>query len=223
MDGKNYTTAVMYYYLRYAYNCRYFDFDGGKTIVELGGGSGKQAEVVKKLHPTVTYLLMDIPPQLYVCEQYLKTAFPDGVVSYRETRQWTNLNELRPGYVHILPNWKLPLISSSNIDLFWNAASFQEMEPEVVENYLKLVGNSTAAIYLQQNMTGKEVASSPGAAGVRKQTTLRDYAANLREFRCEDLSPCLVPPLMQGYLRGYSDSFWRRSAPALQSRSTHHP
>ena len=214
MDGKTYTSTTLYYYLRYAYNCRFFDFDGRKTIVELGSGSGKQAELVKRLHPDVTYLLLDIPPQLYVCEQYLKTVFPGCVVSYRETRQWTDLTGLRPRHIHILPNWKFPLIASSGVDLFWNAASFQEMEPEVVANYLRFVAASAAAVYLQQIMSGKEVATAPGTVGVKQPTTLRDYAANLGEFRCEDLSPCLVPPLFQGYLGGYSDSFWTRSAPA---------
>ncbi|EMM79683.1 sugar O-methyltransferase domain protein [Leptospira interrogans str. 2006001854] len=33
------------------------------------------------------------------------------------------------------------------IDLFWNAASFQEMEPDVVSNYLTIVNESAKAIF----------------------------------------------------------------------------
>ena len=39
--------------------------------MELGSGSGKQVEVVAKLHPNVCYFLFDMPPQLYLCEPFL--------------------------------------------------------------------------------------------------------------------------------------------------------
>jgi hypothetical protein len=43
------------------------------------------------------------------------------------------------GKIVILPAWKMPEYRNVGIDLFWNAASFQEMEPDVVRNYLALV------------------------------------------------------------------------------------
>ena len=180
-------------------------------VVELGSGSGKQVEVIKKLHPTTRFLLFDIPPQLYVCEQYLKTVFPGQVVSYRETRDWSQLADPKPGQICILPNWKFPQTASTECDLFWNAASFQEMEPDVVANYLKYVRAAAKTVFLQEKMDGKELALTPGMHGVRKQTTLRDYEVGLEGFQRVDLSPCLLPLLSQRYLYGYYDSFWRKT------------
>jgi hypothetical protein len=156
--------------------------------------------------------LFDIPPQLYVCEQYLKAVFPGQVVSYRETRDWSRLPAPERGQICILPNWKFPQLASSACDLFWNAASFQEMEPDVVANYLGRVKLAAKNVFLQEKMQGKEVALKPGMHGVRKQTTLRDYEAGLEGFRRVDLSPCLVPVLAQSSLHGYYDSFWRKAA-----------
>jgi len=209
-DARNYTTSALYYYLRYAYCCRFTCFDNDPLIVELGSGCGKQVEVIKKFHPGARFLLFDIPPQLYVCEQYLKAVFPDQVVSYRETREWHQLGELKPGYIYIMPNWKFPGIQSISVDLFWNAASFQEMEPNVVENYLRFVRVAAKEVFLQEKMGGKEVAQKSGQVGVQQQTTLKEYKAGLKGFTCVDLSPCMVPTLVQSSLYDYSDSFWKR-------------
>jgi putative sugar O-methyltransferase len=85
IDKKVYTMSLLSFYLNYVYCCKYINFDDVKIIVELGSGSGKQIEVIKKLHPDICFLLFDIPPQLYVCEQYLSSVFPDDVVSYKDT------------------------------------------------------------------------------------------------------------------------------------------
>jgi putative sugar O-methyltransferase len=211
-QGRHYTPAAFYYYLRYAYCCRHTSFADGLLIAELGSGSGKQIEVIKKLHPDTRFFLFDIPPQLYVCEQYLKAVFPGQVVSYRETREWSQLALPKQGQICILPNWKFPKLASSGCGLFWNAASFQEMEPDVVANYLTHVRIASKAVYLQEKMHGKEVALKPGMHGVREQTTLRHYEAGLEDFQRVDLSPCLTPVLNQPSLYGYYDSFWQKLA-----------
>jgi len=205
---KTYTMSMLYYYLRYAYCCNFVDFDDIRICVELGGGCGKQIEVLKKLHPDICFLLFDIPPQLYVCQQYLSAVFPDSVVSYRETRRMSSISGPEKGKVFIFGNWKFPIIEKLNIDLFWNAASFQEMEPEIVANYLYYINKSASHVFLQQNMSGKKLAQKKGDVGVMEQTTLEDYKKGLANFELIDLSPCVRPT--GDNLSGYSDSFWRR-------------
>lgn len=204
---KVYTTSILHYYLRYVYCCKYIDFDNIEIMVELGGGSGKQIEVIKKLYPNISFLLFDIPPQLYVCEQYLSAVFPDSVVSYNDTRNMDVIPEKRKGKIFIFGNWKFPILEKVKIDLFWNAASFQEMEPEVVSNYLKYINNQANAVFLQEVMSGKEVAIKKGNRGVLKQTKLKDYKNGLTNFRLIDISPCILP---MSEMTNYSDSFWKR-------------
>ena len=45
VNGKVYTMRMLAHYMHYAYCCRFIDFDAVQTIVELGSGCGKQAEV----------------------------------------------------------------------------------------------------------------------------------------------------------------------------------
>jgi len=201
-----YTMTMLNYYLRYVYCSRFVGFEKIKLIAELGCGAGKQTEVLKKLYPRMTHLLFDIPPQLYVCEQYLKAVFPDDVISYEETRGIEKLDDLREGKIYIFGNWKFPVLRNVRVDLFWNASSFQEMEPDVVENYLKFVNTSSENVYLQEMMQGKEVARKNGRHGVLVSTTMKHYRKGLSRFDLVDQSPS---QLALGIMPGYSDSFWR--------------
>lgn len=209
IEGRNYTTGFLYYYLRYVYCSRFISFNDIKIIVELGSGSGKQAEVIMKLHPGLIYIIFDIPPQLYVCQQYLEKVFPGAVVGYDITQKFESFTELKKGMIYIVASWKFPLIAGLYIDLFWNAASFQEMEPDVVSNYLGFVNKVSKNIYLQQNMAGKETAPKPGERGVLQPVTLEDYKMYLSGYELADISKCLM---LKGRSlpQGYMDSFWIR-------------
>ena len=212
VGGKTYTTSILDFYVTYAYCSKFVDFDAVDTIVELGPGSGKQVEVIKKLHPNIRFLLFDIPPQLYVCERYLATVFPDSVVSYDKTRNMESIPstaEPGDGKIYMMGNWKFPLLDGVKTDLFWNALSFQEMEPDVVANYLKFVNQDSGAVFLQEAMAGfRYVANKAGVKGVFQPTTLDDYKDHLPNFRLADMAPTLVFGRPDPE---YSLSFWRRT------------
>ncbi|MBE8214693.1 putative sugar O-methyltransferase, partial [Leptospira borgpetersenii serovar Ballum] len=59
VSGKNYTLAILYYYLRYLFCQKNLNLSKVKVIAELGCGSGKQIEVLKKLYPDIIFLLFD--------------------------------------------------------------------------------------------------------------------------------------------------------------------
>ncbi|MBM3947893.1 MAG: putative sugar O-methyltransferase [SAR202 cluster bacterium] len=206
VDGRHYTWSMLNYYINYAYCCRHVKFERIQTVVELGSGAGRQAEVLKKLHPELTLYLFDLAPSLYICYQYLSTVFSDAVASYQETRGLTTLPN-PDGRIYILGNWQYPLLTRP-FDFFWNANSFQEMEPDVVRHYLSFVNKQASMAYLRERMEGKELAAGPGQHGVLKKTTLEDYRAGLPEFKLLDMSPApyaLRPP------SGYHNSIWERS------------
>jgi putative sugar O-methyltransferase len=120
----------------------HIDLGGVRTVVELGGGLGRNILMLAKLRPATTILCFDIMPQVYVANQYLKAVMPDRVVSI-DTGMDLNfvdgdISSIK-GKIVVMPAWKMPECHKVAIDLFWNAASFQEMEPDVVRNYLTLV------------------------------------------------------------------------------------
>lgn len=209
VDGRAYTTSVLHYYVQYAYCCKFMDFDSISSVLEIGGGFGKQVEVMKKLHPHLCFYMLDLPLQLYVCQQYLSTLFPDSVVSYRQTRTMKKLPEQRDGRIFILGNWKIAELSDLNYDLFWNSASFQEMEPSVVLNYLRYASQQVNKyVFLHERMEGSERSTEPGRIGVLEPTTLEHYKRGLEKFDLVDLSRAVLLPRLSD--TAYSFSFWKR-------------
>ena len=216
INGKNYTTSLIYYYIMYAYCSKFVNFESINSFMEIGSGVGKQIEVIKKLHPHINFFIFEIPPQLYLCEQYLSAIFPDSVISYRETKNMTQIPKTS-GKIFIFGNWKINEIENLNYDVFWNSASFQEMEPNVVSNYLNFVNKHTEKFaFLMERMIGKEVTNSKGGGGVLKQTTLEHYKKGLRDFSLKDMSDAMmIPNLSSKY--GYKFSFWEKKKSNLHS------
>lgn len=157
MRGNKYTIQFLGFYIRYCFINSVLNFTGEEVIVELGSGSGHQIEVLKKLYPNQTVLCFDLPTQLYVCEKYLEKALgTDQVVSSEKTISWTDLSQVEKGKVHFFGSWQMPLLTGFDCDIFWNAASFGEMEPASVENYLSYVKDNANWVYLLQARHGKE-------------------------------------------------------------------
>lgn len=210
-EGKKYPFSFLKYYMHYVYCSRFVDFGKLKRVVELGSGGGQQAEVLKKYHPDLTILLFDIPPQGYVCEQYLKKSFPGQVESYRSTREISSLDELAEGKIHILGAWQMPLLSDYHHDLFISCTSLAEMEPHVVRNYLGFINKSASGVYLAQYFYGKAMARRKGLPGVMKSTVFKDYDEALNQFNLIDRSPLNSQVGEERGEKVTEEAFWKRS------------
>lgn len=201
-----YATNYLNRYMQYAYCCQFIDFEQVTTVIELGPGSGKQVEVIKKLHPHIRFLLFDLGPQLYICEQYLKSVFPNDVVSYRDTRELGSMPANMSGKIYMFGAHKFPLLRNVKADLFWNSASLQEMEPSVVANYLRYVGKGTQNVYLRELLTGH----ISGKRSVLEPVTFVQYINALREYEMCDLSRFENVGRTDWVYENYYDGFWRR-------------
>jgi len=197
MQGNLYTSIALNFYMRYAYVSQFVDFDAIQTIVEIGPGSGLQTEVLHKLHPHLTTYLFDIPPQSYVCNQYLKAVFKGRVVPIEKTAQLNELPSAEAGKIHLFNSWQVPLVAGTPIDLFWNAASFNEMQPDLVGNYLSFIQPTAKWLYLMSIM------ESPNHA-----VGMAEYVSFLPQHRCEDLRPLPLPTGKMG--DPYQNSIWKR-------------
>ena len=177
VEGRKYTMKFLSFYVRYCFAHKYMKLRGDEVIVELGSGSGYQVEILKKAYPNLTILCFDLPAQLFLCEQYLSNVFGnDAIVSSERNLSVTNLGQLEKGKIHMFGNWQFPLLKEFAFDIFWNAASFGEMEPNIVANYLSYVKGNCEWVYLMQARYGKE---SSQEAGVRKPIVFADYGQML--------------------------------------------
>lgn len=203
------TPAALYYYMRYAYVSNWLNFESLTVVAELSSGSGKQAEVLAKLHPDLTLMLFDIPPQLYVAHQYLSAVFPERVVRFDPDAHRKPDFKVERGKIYLFGNWQIDLLRSMQVDLFWSAASLGEMEPDVAQHYLFLANDIARHVYLMQKMDGKEVATRRGSHGVLSKVTLEHYQTALSDFKMMNRAQARVPD--GGLLgEGYEDSFWSR-------------
>ena len=138
---------------------KFVDFKESNLFLEIGGGYGGFSEVLKKIYPNVKIIFIDIAPQLYVAERYLKSVFPDKVAGYRDTKKMKSINyDAFSSYdILILPPWDIEKIEDNLIDNFSNQSSFQEMSQDTVRGYCKQLGRiikSKVVLYEQREGNG---------------------------------------------------------------------
>ena len=147
------------------------EFPKDGTLVEIGPGIGRNTEFFATAYPDATIILFDIVPQIYVLNQYLKKRFPERFISYEQTRS-VELKKISSykGKILLFPTWDIPNFKKLKIDYFWNSASFQEMEPFIVKNYLEIIKSmSPDYIYLNQLPTGNYWGENPSENGGTKE------------------------------------------------------
>jgi putative sugar O-methyltransferase len=201
INGNFYTMSWLNFFCRYAYVSKFVKFKD-QVIVEVGPGSGKQAEMLKRAHPGLTIVLFDLPTQLYVCNQYLTKVFEatDQVVDYRNTESIRSFQDIKKGKINILPHWKAPMLEGRTFDLFWNAASLQEMGKHEALNYFRWVKGADA-LFLLYTIKNNQSRKAPGDRGVIEPDFLQGFAEvdriNAKRVWSTGYSP-------------YYDSFWVR-------------
>jgi putative sugar O-methyltransferase len=115
-------------------------FRSARSLFEIGGGYGANVHLLIENYPLLRKIVyLDIPPNLYVGTQYLKAFYGRAVRDYRETRgraiRFDGSGDLE--IVAVAP-WQIELLEAG-VDVFYNAHSFAEMSPAVVENYAKRI------------------------------------------------------------------------------------
>ena len=124
INNNYWTTAHLLYCSMFADAARFIPFNNSMFFCELGAGLGRNIEILSRLYDKATFILIDIPPQLYVANQYLKKIYNEKVLDYEKSIYLNPLhkdtiNKIK-GKIVILPSWKLPEWSSLNLDIFWS-------------------------------------------------------------------------------------------------------
>ena len=115
------------------------------TIMELGSGYGRTAYVYLTLHPSSRYILVDIPPALFICEKYLSDVFEGRKIFL--FRHFDRYEDIREEYenadiVFLMPH-QLELLPENSVDLFMNISSFHEMRMDQIHYYFKILEKLT--------------------------------------------------------------------------------
>jgi putative sugar O-methyltransferase len=111
------------------------------NIAELGAGYGRTAYVFLKALPNASYCIIDIPPALYVSQEYLSKVFPNEKIF--KYRPWTDFesvkNEFNNARIRFLLPSQIELLPPKYFNLFINISSLHEMSREQIANYIKQI------------------------------------------------------------------------------------
>ncbi len=115
------------------------------TIMELGSGYGRTAYVYLTLTPRSRYILVDIPPALYICEKYLTDVFKDRrLFPFRPFERYEDISEEYESaeIVFLMPH-QLELLPDKSVDLFINISSLHEMRMDQIRYYFEVMERLT--------------------------------------------------------------------------------
>jgi putative sugar O-methyltransferase len=188
INNRNFSRSFMNYLLGLNFLKQNVDTSKIKTVMEIGGGFGTLGEILlKDERNKVFYINADIPPVGFVSSYYLQEVFgKEKIATYNETKNLDvlDINGLIEKYKALnICSWEVPKLQGK-IDLFVNFISFQEMEPDVVENYCNHIEKLKPNYILLRNMLeGKKKKSDEYSAGVTEPILGTDYDTYLPNYK----------------------------------------
>ena len=186
-DGRNFSRSFLNYLLGLNFIKQHADTSNIKTVMEIGGGFGTLGEILlSDERNDCFYINADIPPVSFVSSYYLKELFgSEKIADYGDLRdsEILDIDTLQKQYKAInISSWQVPKLKGE-IDLFVNFISFQEMEPEVVQNYCNYItGLKPQYILLRNIEEGKKKKDENTIYGVESPIIGGDYDNFLPQY-----------------------------------------
>jgi putative sugar O-methyltransferase len=112
-----------------------------KNVMELGAGYGRNAALLLQLYPHMRYIIVDIPPALYVAQAYLTKRFPTRkAFLFRPFRSFDEIKQEweQASMCFLLPH-QVEYLPDKSINLFLNISSFHEMRHDQIAYYFKKI------------------------------------------------------------------------------------
>ncbi|MGO2074584.1 MAG: putative sugar O-methyltransferase [Pseudoalteromonas sp.] len=180
IDGSYYSRSAMNYLNGLSFLKKHVDISQLNSVMEIGGGFGSLGEILHQTLPNVKYI--DIPPTIYYATYYLQQIMgKDSVSTYEDIEHKNSINLLSLKKYSVLPSWTIEMLQGE-IDLFINFISFQEMEPDIVENYLNNIDRLQAKWILLRNSREGKALRSKQRFGVDKSILSEDYIKMLPNY-----------------------------------------
>ena len=109
------------------------------SILEIGAGSGRTAHAILKLFPHIKYIIVDIPPALYISQTYLSGLFPNKkILKFNPDLIFDEFRNCYTSYdlIFLMPDqFELLYKNEKKIDLFLAIDCLHEMLGTRIEKY----------------------------------------------------------------------------------------
>lgn len=183
IEGRFYSRSALNYLLGLSFLKKHTDLSRLKTVLEIGGGFGTLGEILHQTLPQTKYIDIDIPPTLCCSTYYLQESVGrECVTDYAVVADADKIDIEQLKKISVLPSWEIEKLQGK-IDLFVNFISFQEMEPDIVQNYLNNVTRLQADWILLRNMREGKPLKAQHRFGVDKPIFSEDYARMLPGYQ----------------------------------------
>ncbi len=151
LNGKLISQDLANSVLEYYSICEHFKAlkNTKNTICELGAGYGRNAYVFMKALPNCKYIIIDIPPALYISQHYLTSLFRDKkIFIFRPFDRYSDVeNELNEADIAFLLPHQAEMLPEKSVDLFINISSLHEMKMDQIHAYFKLIEKLTKGLF----------------------------------------------------------------------------
>lgn len=114
--------------------------DSIRTILEIGAGYGRSAYVWLTLGGIQKYVIVDVPPALYLSQRYLSSQFPQKkVFKYRDFKSFSEVKDEYDGsdLVFLMP-WQIEFLPQKSVDLIFSIDALNEMKFDMIKCYFKI-------------------------------------------------------------------------------------
>lgn len=124
-------------------------FKNLSTVMELGAGYGRTAYVFLKTFPHLKYIIVDIPPALYISQRYLSSQFMDRkVFKFRDFKDYSEVaGEFEKSQIAFILPSQLKLIPDKTVDVFLAIDSLHEIRPKQIEDYFSSIDRLTKKFF----------------------------------------------------------------------------
>ena len=180
-ENKKFSRSTLNYILGLVFFKKYAKNFVPKKILEIGGGYGSLGEIYAfSAVKNFKYINVDLPAQTLITELYLSRLFGSyKVSSYLKTRELKKIKINKLKKFTSLVTWQIEKLEGK-IDLFVNFISFQEMEPNIVKNYLGIISKLKPKYILLRNLREGKPRIKKNKIGVNKPTKKVDYIKFLK-------------------------------------------
>ena len=125
------------------------NFENVHTVCEMGAGYGRSAYVILFLNPGIKYIVVDIPPALYISQRYLSAVFPDRKKFL--FREFNDFSDIMPEFneaeiVFLMPH-QFKNIPNKFVDLFLAIDCLHEMLPSQIDGYFDIIDKLAKQFY----------------------------------------------------------------------------
>lgn len=198
-DGRFYSRSSLNYLLGICFLKKHIKTDDIRVVLEIGGGFGTLGEILSSDRENdFLYLDIDLPMTGLIASYYLRNVLGEGSVlacfSDREEGRF-EIDMLSKSYkAAVLSSWHIERLSGV-VDLAVNFISFQEMEPDIVQNYCDHIDRLKTRYVLLRNLReGKRRVAKNNPIGVEEPILSEDYDRFLNNYTC-----CAVSTVPFGY------------------------